>query len=50
MCGVEAVLEDGEREQVAVRFVIGADGPGSTIARLVGAEHYREVPAQQTSM
>lgn len=50
VAGVQIVTSDGENQLVSARFVVGADGPGSTIAKAVGAERYREVPAQQATM
>ena len=60
---VTALLRDGERVtgvvtrdvngarlELPARIVIGADGPGSTVAKLVNAAHYHEAPAQQVTM
>ena len=49
-CGVTVVSAAGDSSFMPARLVIGADGPGSTVARVVGAEHYHEAPAQQATM
>jgi len=48
--GVEIVTAEGTKQSITSRFVVGADGPGSTIAKAVGAARYREAPAQQATM
>lgn len=48
--GVVALGEDGTQIQLPARIVIGADGPGSTVAKLVNAAHYHEAAAQQVTM
>jgi 2-polyprenyl-6-methoxyphenol hydroxylase-like FAD-dependent oxidoreductase len=41
---------DGTAQELTARIVIGADGPGSTVAKLVNATHYHQAPAQQVTM
>lgn len=50
VCG--AVVQDGggQRRVLPARVVVGADGPASTVAKLVGAPHYHEAPAQQVTV
>jgi len=48
--GVTVASAAGRSTFLPARLVIGADGPGSTVARAVGAEHYHEAPAQQATM
>ena len=48
--GVIASGADGTAQELRARIVIGADGPGSTVAKLVNASHYHEAPAQQVTM
>ncbi|MFI0481141.1 NAD(P)/FAD-dependent oxidoreductase [Actinomadura sp. 9N215] len=43
--GVVATRPDGARTEIEARLVIGADGANSTVARLVRARAYRELPA-----
>lgn len=47
VCGVRAVAGDGRRVQLRAPLVVGADGMGSTVARLVGAGRYHVVPNQR---
>ncbi|MCM3921470.1 NAD(P)/FAD-dependent oxidoreductase [Frankia sp. AiPs1] len=43
--GIRGYDADGSETAFGGRFVVGADGVDSTLARLVGAEVYRNVPA-----
>lgn len=49
---VGALVQDahGHRRSLQARMVIGADGPASTVAKLVDAPHYHEAPAQQVTV
>lgn len=48
--GVRVARADGASASLSARLVIGADGPGSTVAKLVDAAHYAEAPAQQVTV
>ena len=50
VCGVETLTATGQRERLPARLVIGADGPGSTIAAAVDAPSYCEAGVQQVTM
>lgn len=50
VAGLQVVTPDGDTRAISARLVVGADGPASTIAKAVGAERYREAPAQQATM
>ncbi len=45
--GARLARRDGEERVVRARVVVGADGRGSTIARLVGAEDYAVIPMER---
>jgi len=47
VCGVRALAEDGRQIGLRAPLVVGADGMGSTVARLVGARRYHVVPNQR---
>ncbi len=46
VAGVRVIAERGE-ETLGAQLVVGADGSGSTVARLVGARQYNVVPNQR---
>lgn len=48
--GVRIVTAEGRTQDIAAELVIGADGPGSTVAAKVDAAHYHEAPAQQVTL
>ncbi len=48
--GIRVARADGGRESLPARLVVGADGPGSTVAKLVDATQYAEAPAQQVTV
>ena len=48
--GVRFVTAGGAEQTIKGELVIGADGPGSTIAARVNARQYREASAQQVTM
>jgi len=45
--GVRALGGDGRQVELRASLVVGADGMGSTVARLVGARRYHVVPNQR---
>ena len=48
--GVRIVAAGGAEQTIKGRFVVGADGPSSTIAARVNAAQYHDAPAQQVTM
>jgi 2-polyprenyl-6-methoxyphenol hydroxylase-like FAD-dependent oxidoreductase len=48
--GVQVIAADGKAKSYSARLIVGADGPGSTVAKAVDAAHYHEAPAQQVTM
>lgn len=48
--GVATVNSAGIHRDIQSRIVIGADGPGSTVAKQVNAEEYHEAPVQQATV
>ncbi|WP_037361071.1 NAD(P)/FAD-dependent oxidoreductase [Amycolatopsis orientalis] len=44
--GIRGVAADGQAHEERARIVIGADGRNSFVAEAVGAQRYREVPAE----
>ncbi len=47
VCGVQALTGDGRQVELRAPLVVGADGAGSTVARLVGARSYHVVANQR---
>lgn len=47
VCGVHALGGDGREVELRAPLVVGADGMGSTVARLVGARSYHVVANQR---
>ncbi len=47
VCGVQALTGDGSQVELGAPLVVGADGTGSTVARLVGARRYHVAPNQR---
>lgn len=50
IAGVTTVNAADIHRDIRSRIVIGADGPGSTVAKEVDAEQYHEAPAQQATV